>query len=179
MLKERAHEMSKQAIKCACLMYALQDELDSFKEQKECKHRLKKWVNELLFEVSTEIEHIFSSGSGLCTDGQFQYTEITNKILEDLPKYEASKSDMLVILCKQIEIESERLKNLSDKLCYQVHPKIVSLLKKVIESVEINISSRRIAEYVTMHLQSADATLTHFLGTYQEQVEAIQQYEAQ
>lgn len=177
MLTEQAHEMSKQAIKCACLMYALQDELDAFKEEKECKHKLKKWVNELLFEVSTEIEHIFSAGSGLCNEGQFQYTEITNKILEDLPKYEALKSDRLVILCKQIEIEAERLKNLSDKLCYQVHPKIVSLLKKVIESVEITISSKRIAEYVTMHLKSADATLTFFLGIYSEQIKAIQEYQ--
>ena len=183
MLTERAHEMSKQAIKCACLMYALQDELDVFKEEKECKHKLKKWVNELLFEVSTEIEHIFSSGSGLCTDGQFQYTEITNKIIEELPafgtmpKFEVSKSERLVVLCKQIEIESERLENLSNKICYRVHPKIKALLKKVIESIEINISSRRIAELVTMHLQSADATLIYFLGTYKEQLTAIQEDE--
>ena len=182
MLTERAHEMSKQAIKCACLMYALQDELDAFKEEKECKHRLKKWVNDLLFEVSTEIEHIFAAGSGLCTEGQFQYTEITNKMLEELPtfgpmpKYEVSKSERLVILCKQLEIESERLKNLSDKICYQVHPKIISLLKKVAESIEINISSRRIAELVTLHLKACDATLTFFIGSYSEQVQAIQEY---
>lgn len=157
-------------------MYALQDELDAFKEEKECRHKLKKWVNDLLYEVSTEIEHIFTAGSGLCNEGQFQYTEITNKILEDLPKYESSKSDRLVIFCKQLEIESERLKNLSDHICYQVHPKIIALLKKVIEAVEINISNRRIAELITLHLKSCDATLTFFLGSYSEQVNAIQEY---
>jgi len=85
-------------------------------------------------------------------------------------------SARLIVICKQIEIEAERLKNLSDKLCYQVHPKIVLLLKKVIESVEINISSRRIADLVTLHLKSCDATLTFFLGSYSEQVQAIQEY---
>lgn len=185
MLTERAHEMNKQAIKCACLIVNLQNEIDGFEDRKECKHKLKKWVMALLHEVTTEIDHIYSTGLGLDTDGQAQCVEITNKLWHQMPTNHMlntgaiSYATRLIVVCKQMEIEAERLDNLSDKKCYRVHPKIKALLKKVIESVEINISSRRIAEYVTMHLKSADDTLTFFLGSYSEQIKAIQEYQTQ
>lgn len=51
------------------------------------------------------------------------------------------------------------------------------IAQKVTESIEINISSRRISELVTLHLKSCDATLTFFLGSYSEQIKAIQEYQ--
>lgn len=185
MLTERDHERSKQAIKCACLVFNLQNEIDGFEDRKECKHKLRKWVSELLNEVATEIDHIVNAGSGLCTDGQFQYIEITNKIWHDMPTNNMlntgciSYSTRLLIVCKQLEIESDRLNNLSDGKCYRLHPKLIRLIRKVIESIEINISSRRISDLVTMHLRSADATMIHFFGTYNEQVKAIKEYNEQ
>jgi hypothetical protein len=183
MLTERAHEMFKQSTKCACLVFNLQNEIDGFEDRKECKHKLKRWVRDLLNEVNTEIDHICSKGLGLNADAQYQYVEITNKLWHDMPTNHMlntgviNYSTRLIIVCKQLEIEAERLNNLADKKCYRVHPKLIRLLKKVIESVEINISSRRIAELVTMHLKSADATLTYFLGTYKEQLDAIKEYQ--
>ncbi len=168
MLTEKAHEMSKQAIKCACLLYILQEELDNFK----CSYRLKKWKNELSKEVDTEIEHIYSAKNGLCNDGQHQYTEITNKLQEDLPRFKDEKERM-AILTRLISIEADRLESLSDNICYRVHPKIKALLVKVYSELPF---TEQIKKSVTSCIYCANRTMEFFLGTYKEQLDAIKEH---
>jgi hypothetical protein len=171
MLTERDHERSKQAIKCACLLYILQDELDSF----HCQHRLKMWKNELLKEVDTEIEHIYGAKDGLCTDGQIQYTEITNKINEMLILPKNSKEKMAVLV-RLISLEAVRLDGLANSECYRVHPKIKNLLIKLY--IELPFTDN-VKEHVTKGIYSSNSALNFFLGTYSEQVQAIKEYKEQ
>ena len=171
MLTERDHERSKQAIKCACLLYILQDELDNI----QLSHRAKMWKNELSKEVDTEIEHIYGAKEGLCTDGQFQYTEITNKINQMLILPKNGKEKMAVLV-RLISLEAERLEGLANDICYRVHPKIKLLLTKL--AIELPLTNN-IKEHVTKGIYSCNSALIFFLGTYSEQVKAINEYNEQ
>ena len=171
MLTERDHERSKQAIKCACLLYILQDELDNI----QLSHRAKMWKNELLKEVDTEIEHIYSAKDGLCTDGQFQYTEITNKISEMLVLPENGK-EKVAVLVRLISLEAERLDFLANAICYRVHPKIKLLLTKLASELPF---TEKVKEHITKGIYSCNNALNYFLGTYNEQIQAINEYKEQ
>lgn len=171
MLTEIEHNKNLNRITYACLLYLYQAEIDAFSFTKDgisvyeqCKINFA--IDDVKRSVSEELGIIFSAGEGLCRDGANQYTEFTNAIYASMPDF-VNLETAMAVLSYQLHIYCNEVGK--TKIAKRA-AKLYSVLTKYIELNEFNRSLKEVC-------QSTKETMIEYLGTYQEQLEALKEYQ--
>lgn len=170
MLTEQQHLENIQVIKCACLVYVMQDVLDAF--DGELKFSSRKFYNILQEAVAKEVSHIYLAGEGLCAEGQSQYVEISNIIMAKLHenKFETSE-EMLLVMCAVMHLESKKL-DLSGR--YHLRKSVGFAANNLVECMKKNLTVEFFNKVQKSRILIQSA-MYEVLGTYKEQLAAVQE----
>lgn len=173
MLTEEQHLENMQVIKCACLVYVMQDVLDAYESfGSELKFASRRFYNILQEEVAKEIQHIYMAGDGLCSEGQSQYVEIANIIMDKLHdnKFESSE-EMLLVMSSVMFLESQKLDKTER---YKLKKGIGFAANNLVNCFKAKLNSDFFSKVTKSRLLIHSAMII-VLGTYEEQLQAMEE----
>lgn len=155
-------------LECLCLAYHLQGVLAEFKDTSKV---FKFETSRLLKALDVEIQIYFYGGDGMCNEGQLQYIEIANKIQSDLVF--ADKKLEVCVLANILHDKTVRLSRTNFKTSKAIiaSARIVYQLFCTIIDVD-NFVERCVLEAN----QILEKTMQYMFGTFEEQVQAIQEF---
>lgn len=155
-------------LECVCLVYHFQGVLEEFKKTNKV---FKFETSRLLKALDIEHEIYIHGGDGMCNEGELQYIEISNKIQSDLVF--ADKKLEVCVLAKILHDKTVRLSRTNFKTSKAIiaSARIVYQLFCTIIDVD-NFVERCVLE--ANHV--LEKTMTYMFGTFEEQVQAIQEF---